>query len=166
MIKRQMKSAATILLMLLTLATASWSMEPNDSAALSGLQQSKGIFLLSTGDPQMAAFYLEGVKSSHQSMAKQKVKPETIVVIIGPAVRLLTTEPAAELAESKEAIEAIATSIRELNELGIRMEVCAIATDYFKVPNDKLLPQLDLVADGWISLIGYQNKGYGFVPSF
>jgi intracellular sulfur oxidation DsrE/DsrF family protein len=164
--KSQVRSGVAVIFMLLFVATGAWGQELNDSAALSGLTEGKGIFVLSSNDPETAADYLGVIKFTHQSMKEQKVQPDFIVVVIGPAVRFMTTEPSVELNGNKSALDAIATSVRELAKIGVKMEICAFATDYFKVPNDKLLPELKLVGDGWISLIGYQNKGYGFVPSF
>lgn len=100
-------------------------------------------------------------------MAAQKVKPDLIVLFIGPNVRFLTSAPEAELADKqKDTLASIAASIKGLKEKGVKMEICEIDTDFFKVPNDKLLPELKLIGNGFTSLIGYQNKGYGLVPVF
>ena len=63
-------------------------------------------------------------------------------------------------------IKAIAMQVKELNKLGVRQEICAIATKAFKVPNETVLPGLTLVGDGFISLIGWQTQGYKLVPLF
>jgi hypothetical protein len=41
-----------------------------------------------------------------------------------------------------------------------------LATRVFGVDNAGLLPQLQLVGDGFISLIGYQSQGYHLVPIY
>ena len=53
-----------------------------------------------------------------------------------------------------------------LHELGVRQEICAIATRVFKVDNASLLPGLSLVGDGFISLIGWQTQDYKLIPLF
>ena len=155
-----------VLFTLLILGTTAGASEINDADALSGLTNGKGVYLISLDKPQKAALYLAIIKDTHQSMAAQGVKPDFIVVFVGSTVRFLTTEPAAELREAKPALESIAASIKELKKLGVRQEVCVIATDFFKISKDDLLPQLSLVGNGFSSLIGYQAKGYGLVPIF
>lgn len=162
--------AATFILafgLFLGLAGGAGAVEYRDTAALKGLKQGKGIFEVNLDNPQKTALYLEIIKSTHQSMAKQKVKPDFIIVFVGPTVKFLTTAPESELAgKHGDALKAIAASIRDLKRLGVKMEICVIANDFFKVPNDKILPDLSLVGNGFISLIGYQGKGYGLVPVF
>ncbi len=50
--------------------------------------------------------------------------------------------------------------------MGVRQEVCAIATRVMGVDNASLHEGLTVVADGFISLIGYQTQGYRLVPIF
>lgn len=162
------KKSVTALFMfvLLALGTNAGASEINDAVALSGLKEGKGVYLVSLDKPQKAALYLEIIKETHKSMDAQGVKPDFVVVFVGSTVRFLTTEPAADLKKAKPALESIASSIKELKKLGVRQEVCVIATNFFKVPNDKLLPELTLVGNGFTSLIGFQAKGYGLVPIF
>lgn len=144
-----------------------WAGQVTDAGALKGVKQGKGIFLISLDSPQKTALYLNIIKDTHQSMAAQKVRPEFIIVFVGPTVRFLTTEPDAELgAKQRESLASIAASIKVLKTMGVKMEICQIATNFFKVSNDSLLPEVKLVNNGFISLIGYQAKGFGLVPVF
>lgn len=169
MAKGAVKLAMAVLLMTLSLGAGvnAWAGQSNDAAALKGLKQGKGIFLLNVDSPQKAALYLNIINDTHKTMAAQKVKPDFVVVFVGATVRFLTTAPDAELAATqKEALASIAVSIKGLKEKGGKLEICEIATDFFKVSNDKLLPELKLIGNGFTSLIGYQSKGYGLVPIF
>lgn len=139
----------------------------NDAAALQGVKQGKGVFLIDFNDPKKTAFYLEIIKGTHAGLTRQGVKPDFVIVYIGPTVRFLSTAPDDELAlEQGDALEAIADRVKELSELGVRQEICAIATRVFKVPNETILPGLTLVDDGFISLIGWQTQGYKLIPLF
>lgn len=169
MAKGAVKLAMAVLFMTLSLGAGvnAWAGQSNDAAALKGLKQGKGIFLLNVDSPQKAALYLNIINDTHKTMAAQKVKPDFVVVFVGATVRFLTTAPDAELAATqKEALASIAVSIKGLKEKGVKLEICEIATDFFKVSNDKLLPELKLIGNGFTSLIGYQSKGYGLVPIF
>lgn len=169
MAKGAVTLAMAVLFMTLSLVAgvSAWAGQSNDAAALKGVKQGKGIFLLNVDSPQKAALYLNIISDTHKTMAAQKVKPDFVVVFVGATVRFLTTAPDAELAATqKEALASIAASIKWLKEKGVKLEICEIATDFFKVPNDKLLPELKLIGNGFTSLIGYQSKGYGLVPIF
>lgn len=139
----------------------------SDAAALRGVKDGKGVFLIDFSDAKKTAFYLELIKGTHAGLMRQGVKPSFVIVYIGPTVRFLTTAPDGELeVEQSDALKAIADQVEELDQLGVRQEICAIATKVFKVPNETVLPGLTLVSDGFISLIGWQTQGYKLIPLF
>ncbi len=139
----------------------------NDAAALKGVKEGKGVFLIDFSDPKKTAFYLEIIRGTHAGLTRQGVKPNFVIVYIGPTVRFLSSKPDAELElEHDDALTAIAAQVNELHKLGVRQEICAIATRVYKVSNDTILPGLTLVGDGFISLIGWQTQGYKLVPLF
>lgn len=169
MAAKVVKRVTTAILLTLSLMAGvdAWAGQINDAVALQGVKQGKGIFLVDVDNPQKAALYLDIIRGTHESMVEQKVTPDFIVLFIGPTVRFLTTEPDRDLsAKQQEPLRSIAASVKVLKEKGVRLEICAIATNFFKVSNEKLLPELQLVGNGFISLIGYQSKGYGLVPIF
>ncbi len=155
-------------LLFVPLFTAQADVAPiNDAAALRGVKEGKGVFLIDFNDPKKVAFYLEIIKGSHAGLTRQRVKPDFVIVYIGPTVRFLTTAPDGELElEQGDTLKVIAALVKELHQLGVRQEICAIATLAFKVPNETVLPELSLVGDGFISLIGWQSQGYKLVPLF
>jgi len=167
MLFRRLLMLVTLLFMPLFAAQAAPSVAIDDAAALRGVREGKAVFLIDFTAPGKTAFYLEIIKGSHAGLLRQGVKPDFVIVYIGPTVRFLSTTPDSELEmEHGGALAAVAEQVAALRELGVRQEVCAIATRVFKVPNDSLLPGLTLVGDGFISLIGWQTQGYKLVPLF
>ncbi len=139
----------------------------NDSAALHGVNVGKGVFLIDFTDPRKTASYLGIIRGTHAGLIRQGVKPDFVITYIGPTVRFLTSTPDQDLKfEHPDSLNAIAGHVRELQKLGVRQEVCVIATRAFQVPNETLLPELTLIGDGFISLIGWQTQGYKLVPLF
>jgi intracellular sulfur oxidation DsrE/DsrF family protein len=49
---------------------------------------------------------------------------------------------------------------------GIKLEVCIAAVERLGVDESTLLPEITKVRNGWISSIGYQQKGYALIPNF
>lgn len=139
----------------------------NDKGALANLKTGKGVFLVDIGDAKKMNFYLEVIQGTYKGMKDQGVEPDFLMVYIGPSVKYLTSEPS-EVAE-KEAgpvLLDMEANVAKLAELGVRQEVCAVATRVFGIDNTALFPGLTLVGDGFISLIGYQAQGYHLVPVF
>jgi len=141
--------------------------EINDKTALSDLKIGKGVFLVDIGDAKKLNFYLEVIQGTYQGMKSQGVEPDFVLVYIGPSVKYLTTSPSAEVEEATgDVLLDIESNVDKLAVLGVKQEICAVATRVFKIDNNALYPGLTLVGDGFISLIGYQAQGYHLVPVF
>lgn len=156
-----------LVLLMLVLAYPVSARTYDDHAALQDLKLAKAVFLLDFTSPRKTAFYLDIIKGTHESLVRQKVEPEFVIVFIGKTVEFLTTEPADQIdMEYADELANIAATAETLNRLGVRMEVCAVATDVFGVDNETVLPSMHVVGDGFISLIGWQSQGYKLVPVF
>ncbi len=156
---------ATLLLMPAGLQAAAPVID--DRAALASLKTGKGVFLVDIGDARKLNFYLKIIQGSYQSMQRQGVTPAFVLVYIGPSVKYLSTVPSAEVEQvAGDVLLDIEANVEALAALGVRQEVCAVATQVFGVDNDSLVSGLTPVGDGFISLIGYQAQGYHLVPVF
>ena len=139
----------------------------NDSVALGDLSTGKGVFLVDIGEAGKLNFYLEVIQGTYKRMKKQGVTPEFILVYIGPSVKYLSASPANETEQAAGGLLLdIETNVEALAALGVRQEVCAVATAVFGIDNETVLPGMTLVGDGFISLIGYQSQGYHLVPVY
>lgn len=167
MVRNTVKGTLALLVLMVSLAFAmnAPAAEYNDADALKGVKIGKGIYMVNLDNPQKTALYLGIINATYDSMKKQKTRPDFVVVFIGQTVRFLTTEPETALAaQHKDSLRDIAATVNTLKSKGVRLEICEIATGFFKVNNDKLIPGLKVVGNGFTSLIGYQSKGYGLVP--
>jgi intracellular sulfur oxidation DsrE/DsrF family protein len=82
-------------------------------------------------------------------------------------VKYLSTLPSAETEQAAGGVlMEIELNVEALAMLGVKQEVCAVATRVFGIDSKTLLPGLTLVGDGFISLIGYQSQGYHLVPVY
>jgi len=164
---RRMQFGLWFVVISMVLSSNSMAKEINDAAALNGISEAQGVFLIDFADVGKTAFYLKVIQGTHASFVKQGVKPDLVLVFIGKMVQFLTTEPSDELfIEHANELESIANSVKSLHKAGVRMEVCAVATQVFGIDNNTILPGMDVVGDGFISLIGWQTQGYKLVPIF
>lgn len=139
----------------------------NDKAALGQLKTGKGVFLIDIGDAKKMNFYLEVIQGTYKGMKNQGVEPDFILVYIGPSVKYLTSSPSQEAEEAAgDILMDIESNVSKLASLGIKQEICAVATRVFGIDNKTLFSELNLIGDGFISLIGYQAQGYHLVPVF
>ncbi len=141
--------------------------EINDRAALGDLKVGKSVFLVDIGDAKKLNFYLQVIQGTYKGMKAQGVEPDFVLVYIGPSVQYLSSSPSPETErETGDLLLDIESNVEALAALGIRQEVCAVATRVFGIDNDTVFPVMTLVGDGFISLIGYQAQGYHLVPVF
>lgn len=158
---------AVLMLILASITVQAGKVVINDAAALADLKTGKGVFLVDIGDPRKLNFYLEVIQGSYKGMKDQGVDPDFILVFIGPSVKYLSTSPSPETEqEAGGVLLEIESNVETLATLGVRQEVCAVATRVFGIDNETLLPGLTPVGDGFISIIGYQSQGYHLVPVY
>ncbi len=138
----------------------------DDRAALAGVEQARGVFLIDFTNPKKTAFYLDIIEGTHAGWPTGR-EAGLVLVFIGETVKYLTTKPEEVLEmEYGDELASIAESVETLAGLGVRMEVCAVATRVFGIDNASILPGMQVVGDGFISLIGWQTQGYKLVPIF
>jgi len=141
--------------------------EINDSVSLNGIKTAKSVFLIDFTDIKTTAFYLKIIEGTYDGFVKQGVEPKMVLVFIGKTVKFLSTKQDEEYEmEYEDELISIQNSIKKFSELGVRMEVCAVATKVFKVDNNTIPKHMNIIADGFISLIGWQTQGYKLVPIF
>lgn len=155
---------------LLCLSSA-WAAEPPDTGlkdieALRNLTNAKGVFMLDVKDPGRMGHVLKVIEETRTGIAKQNVKPELVVVVIGPSVAFLTKDRRGISYTDQRAVSEVQNMIGRLKKAGIRIEVCGIALRGMDVAPNALIPEVTAVGNGYISAIGYQVQGYQLVPVY
>jgi intracellular sulfur oxidation DsrE/DsrF family protein len=78
-------------------------------------------------------------------------------------VKLLSTDRApfndAEWAE----VENFQDTLRQMKKDGVKLEICLYAAKVMGVDKDTIIPEIDRVGNGFVSVIGYQMQGYAVV---
>ena len=77
----------------------------------------------------------------------------------------MQTDPSQIAAEDRANACTIAVKIRALKGAeGIaNIEQCAVAVRLAGTKQENVLPEIKVVGNGWISLMAYQAKGYGYI---
>ena len=137
----------------------------DDAAALAGMTEAKGVFQIDFTEAEKTAFYLEVIRGTHANFVRQGVDPDLVIVFIGPTVQFLSTEAGEEVADPATLMR-IESEVARLADMGVRLEVCTVATEVFGVDNDSLFEGLELTGDGFVSMIGWQAQGYHPITLF
>lgn len=166
MIKRAVLSLMTAAMLTVAMSAVVHAAEPiDDAAALAGVDEAKGVFQIDFTEAEKTAFYLEIIRGTHANLERQGLDPQLVIVFIGPTVKFLTTEAGEEVADPATLMR-IESEVARLADLGVRLEVCAVATEVFGVDNDTLFDGLELTGDGFVAMIGWQAQGYHPVTMF
>ncbi len=135
-------------------------------AALKGVKSVKAVFGFEMGNPQNALVHLQVIHQTFKdkSIWIGKKKPEIVVVFYGPSVKLASKNRSGFAAGDQTILAEYASTISAMAKDGIKFEICLIAVKLLGVEPSSILPEIKQVGNGWISVIGYEARGYSFVP--
>jgi uncharacterized protein len=133
---------------------------------LKGLKSVKAVFDFELANPQTALIHLQAIQQTFKdkNMWVSGKKPELVIIFIGPSVKLVSKDRSGFKEEDQQTLDEIGKKITELAKDGVKLEICLIAVKVFGVEPSSILPEIKQVGNGWISLIGYEAKGYSLVP--
>ena len=136
--------------------------------SLAGLKSVKAIFDVRAANAKSAAIQLKLIHDTYKDQGIRAVskKPSFVVAFMGPSVKLLSKDKQGFSAEDQKLMDEIAQIVQAMAKDGIKLEVCDFAAKVFGVDPASILPEIKHVPNGWISLIGYQAKGYSLVPVY
>lgn len=133
--------------------------------ALDGVKGLDSVFDFILASPKKATGVFPAIKGVHEdeSVRALAAPPRTVIVFHGGATRLISTDRSAFDTADHEALDKVATLIREFKQAGIKMEVCMYAVKVLGIDPATLMPEIDQVGNGFISILGYQAQGYSLV---
>lgn len=137
----------------------------DNKAVLAGLSEMKIAFDITDGNPQLLVRKLDVIDTTRKQLIEAGVRPRIVMAFRGGASYYTQTN----LAAVKEADRADALAVRArlrgmAKASGIEaVEQCNLPLAQLKLKPDDLMPEVKLVGNGWISLVAYQQKGYGYI---
>lgn len=137
----------------------------DDKAALAGLKEVKVAFDIKEGDAKGLLNRLDIIDETRQSLIRQGVAPHFILAFRGPATKLVQTDETKIKPQDRPMAAKIAQKIRQMSHSdGVDgLEQCAVAVREQGTKVDKVLPQIHVVGNGFISLMAYESKGYAYI---
>ena len=155
-------SIVTVCLLVVTAGNAL----SEEYGTLKGLKSVKAVFAFEMGNPQNALVHLQVI---HQTFKDKNIwmgnkKPDIVVVFYGPSVKLVSKNRDGFAAGDQKILDEYASTLSAMAKDGIKFEICLIAVKLLGVEPSSILPEIKQVGNGWISVIGYQARGYSLVP--
>ena len=155
-----------IIASLLTVTAAVAALSPDDTDALKGVTQGRVVFDINMADPKKMTLYLAVIRETVDDLRRQGVEPDVILAFRGLSVRLISKDREQMELTDFEHLDRIAEQLADLQDQGVRMEACSVATRLFKVDNATLLDGIKPVGNTFVSLTGYQAQGYANIPIY
>ena len=131
--------------------------------ALKGLESVKAVFDYRDGNVKNFPFYLDLIHQTFKDKDLAKIKPEFVVVFLGPSVKLISRNREGFSPEEAKLLDEATQKITAMSADGIKFEVCLVAAYFAGLAEDSFLPEVKGVNNGWVSVIGYQGKGYSLI---
>ena len=161
-------------MLLLTLVSFFWfiSLAHADSpkndkttnGALTGLTATKAYFDVTVGNPKILLIRLQLIQKTYNQIAAAGVTPAFVVGIRGKASNFFTKGTDYVLETDLPEKKQIEILVKQFAAQKIAIEQCLIAAGFQHIDAADFLPLVRPVANGYVSMIGYQSRGYGFVP--
>jgi intracellular sulfur oxidation DsrE/DsrF family protein len=166
--KRKSRIIVSIVVVSIFMLAVVGSVSAATYESLAGLKSIKAIFDVRAANAKSAAIQLKLIHDTYKDKSIMAVskKPSFIVAFMGPSVKLISKDKRGFSAEDQKAMDEIAKTVQEMAKDGIKLEVCDFAVKVFGVDPASILPEIKHVPNGWVSLIGYQAKGYSLVPAY
>ena len=155
-------SVAACFLVLLSVSFVS----AEEYEAMKGVNNANAIFDMRLGIPKSAVVHMKLLHDTYKQLVAMKKNPAFVVVFMGSAVKLISSNRAEFSPEDRESLKEIGDTITKMSKDGISFEVCLFAAKVFGVEPASIQSEVRRVLNGWVSEIGYQARRYSLVPVY
>ena len=138
-----------------------------DYKALVGLESINAVFDFRKDNPKEVATYLNLIHQTFKGVNSTITEnTDFVIVFTGSVVKLLSTNKEGFPSEEHEILDNIKEIITAMGKDGIRMEICIFAVEINGIEAESILPEIEQIYNGWLSLIGYQAKHFSLLPLY
>ena len=136
----------------------------SDRDALADLKSVKIVCDVNVGEAKLLLRRLELIDETYTQLLDAGVRSTVVVAFRGGASHYVTKGEKYVAAENVATKLEIQGWIDQFQHNGFRLELCAIAAKSWQVDPADILPAIELVQNGYISLVAYQARGYALLP--
>ncbi len=104
------------------------------------------------------------INTTYDQLLQQGSRPQFIIGFRGRASYFVTKDKGYVEAADHVFKEKIHQWVKTFHARGIRMEQCGIAAGLTGIETSDFLPEVEVVDNGYVAMIIYQNKGFSQIP--
>jgi intracellular sulfur oxidation DsrE/DsrF family protein len=158
------KTIMLLVCMLLVPAGVSAAAAETKARALQGLKHVKIVVDMNVGDPALLLTRMELLDKTYRQIAAGGGKTSVVVAFRGKASFFVTKGDGYVAADEKDAKLRVKAWIERFKKNGFVLEQCALAAEMLDIDVQDFLLEVNVVENGYVSLIGYQQQGYAYLP--
>ena len=157
--------SALILFAALLMALVASPVKAGEYKALDGVKEVKAVFDVTLGDPETANVVFWAVRDvyDNESVRALPEPPRIAVVFHGEAVKLISSDREGISDSDKLAVNEFTDMVRQMKQEGVTLEICLYAAKVLGIDPATIMPEVDHVGNGFVSVVGYQAQGYSLV---
>ncbi len=133
--------------------------------ALKGVNSYDAVFEVSQGNPKIANLVFWAVKNAYEADEVKALSgtPNVVIVFHGPVVKMLSSDRSPFNSAEWAEVEKFQATLRQMKKDGVKLEVCLYAAKVLGVDKATIMPEIDRVDNGFVSVVGYQMQDYAVV---
>ena len=136
----------------------------DNSSALRGLENVQVYFDVSVKDDNLLLLRMKLADRTIKTLKESGLDVTSVIGFRGGVSRFITQDDHYVLEEEFSNKRKIQEWVKQFSSQGVVIEQCAIAAEILDIPAEDFLPDIKMVGNGYISLVGYQAQGYSVVP--
>jgi len=156
--------SATFFLALFFLPQAAFSQQGNDLRALDTLSELKVYFDIKADSAAKLEKRLIWINDTYEQVTQKNIKATFIIGIRSKASFFITKGDDYIDEEDIVFTGKIEKWLKHFVKQGIPIEQCGISAKLFDIDSEDFFPEVTFVKNSYISIAGYQNRGYAYVP--
>lgn len=154
----------TFLLAIFFLPQTALSQQKDDVRALDTLSELKVYFDIKADSAAKLEKRLIWIQDTYTQASQENVKATFIIGIRSKASFFITRGDEYIDEEDIPTTRKIEKWLKHFVKQGISIEQCGISARLLDIDPQDFLPEITVVKNSYISIAGYQNRGYAYVP--
>ncbi len=154
----------TFLLAIFFLPQTALSQQKDDIRALDTLSELKAYFDIKADSAAKLEKRLLWIKDTYKQVNEKNVKATFIIGIRSKASFFVTKGD--EYIDEEDILTTgkIEKLLKHFVKQKVPIEQCGISAQLLDIDSQDFLPEINVVKNSYISIAGYQNRGYAYVP--
>lgn len=164
MFKRIQVLPILVLLAVFFLPQSGLSQTRGELAALGNLSRLHVYFDVKADSAAKLAKRMEWINDTYEQITEQGLKAHFIIGFRSHA-SFFVTRGEDYIDETEIPTKAkIEQWLKEFRKKGIVMEQCGLSAELFDIDEEDFLDEIRVVKNSYVSIAGYQNRGFAYVP--